>query len=81
MAKVRQSYDEPVVVPWLGDRVVQPGEDVIVPDEDLVHYLEAGWRPADAATGKAAALVRNGRGFSGDLVIIDETDGGLEAQA
>lgn len=53
MARVRQPYDEERHVPWLGDRLVEPGEVVAVPDADLASYLEAGWYPADAATKKA----------------------------
>ena len=51
MARVRQPYDEPVDVPWLG-RVVNPGQVVDVPDEDLDSYLAAGWQPAEAGAKK-----------------------------
>ena len=52
MARVRQPYDEPVDVPWLG-RVVNPGQVVDVPDEDLDSYLAAGWQPAEAGASTA----------------------------
>lgn len=52
MAKVRQPYDEPVIVPALDDRVVNPGQVVTIPDDQLPNFLEAGWKPADAATKK-----------------------------
>lgn len=53
MARVRQPYAEERRVPWLDDRMVEPGEVVAVPDADLASYLEAGWYPANAATKKA----------------------------
>jgi hypothetical protein len=53
MARVRQPYDEPVDVPWLG-RVVNPGQVVDVPDDHLPHYLAAGWTEAAADTRKEA---------------------------
>lgn len=54
MAKVRQPYDEPVVVPWLGDQTVNPGQVVAIRDDQLAGFLEAGWQPADPAAKKAA---------------------------
>lgn len=54
MAKVRQPYAEPVIVPWLGGQAVNPGQVVAVRDEQLPGFLEAGWQPGDAATKKAA---------------------------
>lgn len=61
MAKVRQPYPEVRFVPWIG-RDVEPGEVVGVPDDELASYLEAGWEPADSATGKAGQkLLDEGR--------------------
>jgi hypothetical protein len=53
MAKLRQPFEEPRVVPWLGHIIVEPGQTITVPDEDLASWLEGGWEPADAATKKA----------------------------
>lgn len=53
MARVKQPYDEPRQVPWLG-RMVQPGEIVEVPDGDLASYLEAGWTAAQDKDTKRA---------------------------
>lgn len=52
--RVKQPYDEPRIVPWLGDRVVEAGEIVDVPGDMLASFLEAGWTPTDAQA-KAAA--------------------------
>lgn len=56
--KVRSPYAEPVVVPGLDNRTVNPGQVVDVPDGQLPGFLEAGWAPADAESKKAAALNR-----------------------
>ncbi len=55
MAKVRQPYDEPVVVPALDHRTVNPGQVVTVDDREVASFLAAGWTPADADTKKTAA--------------------------
>lgn len=55
--KVRSPYAEPVVVPWLDNRTVNPGQVVDVPDGQLPGFLAAGWAPADAETKKAAAAM------------------------
>ncbi|MEW2442787.1 hypothetical protein [Micromonospora marina] len=52
MARVKQPFDEPRFVPWIG-RTVDPGEIVEVPDGDLVNYLEAGWSPGQDKETKA----------------------------
>lgn len=52
--KVRQPYDEPVVVPALDQRTVNPGQVVTIPEDQLASFLSAGWKPADADTRKAA---------------------------
>jgi hypothetical protein len=58
--KVRQPYDEPRHVPWLG-RVIEPDEVVSIPDDQLAHYMEARWEPADDRTMAAAMeLIRQG---------------------
>jgi hypothetical protein len=54
VAKVRQPYDEPVIVPALDDQVVNPGQLVTIPDGQLPNFLAAGWKPGDADTKKAA---------------------------
>lgn len=55
MPKVRSPYDEPVIVPWLDHRTVNPGQIVGVTDDQLAGFLASGWLPADADTKKAAA--------------------------
>jgi hypothetical protein len=52
--RVRQPYDEPVIVPALDDRVVNPHQVVDIPNVHLPNFLAAGWRPADADTKKSA---------------------------
>ncbi len=52
MAKVRQPYPEPRFVPWLGI-MVNPGQVVEVPDDDLASYVEAGWQPVEAKVAKS----------------------------
>lgn len=53
MARVKQPYDDERFVPGVG-RLVQPGEIVEVPDDELPNYLEAGWSAAqDKETKKA----------------------------
>lgn len=54
MAKVRQPYDEPVSVPALGGRVVNPRQTVEIPDDQVDNFLAAGWKPADEAAKRAA---------------------------
>jgi hypothetical protein len=58
---VRQPYNEPVTVPALGDRVVNPGQVVGIPADQLASFLAAGWAPADADTRKAAASASDER--------------------
>lgn len=45
MAKVRLIADEPRIVPWLDNRLVQPDEVVEVPDEQVESYVcqPAAW--------------------------------------
>lgn len=51
MAKVRQPYEEPRWVPWLGT-TVNPGQVVEVPDDQVASYLEAGWEEVKPAKSK-----------------------------
>lgn len=43
MAKVKQPYDEPRIVPALDDQVVNPGQVVDIPDGQLDSFIAAGW--------------------------------------
>lgn len=47
MAKIRSPFDEPVRVPWLGDRVVDPDEVVPCPDRFVENFVAAGWQVVD----------------------------------
>jgi hypothetical protein len=57
MPKLRSPYNEPVIVPWLDHRTVNPGQVVGVTDAQLPGFLASGWEPADAETKKAAAAL------------------------
>lgn len=54
MAKVKQPYGEPRIVPWLDDQVVNPGQVVDIPDDQLASFLEAGWEQLEAKTKTSA---------------------------
>lgn len=53
--KVRQPYDEPVIVPWLDDKIVNPGQVVDIAPDQLEGFLASTWVPADPEAKKAAA--------------------------
>ena len=58
MARVRYLGPEPVTVPELGDRIVQPDEVVQVPDERFEGYVcqPANWEAVEEpGAAKAAA--------------------------
>lgn len=55
--KVRSPYAEPVIVPWLDHRTVNPNQVVGVTEAQLPGFLASGWQPADAETKKAAAAL------------------------
>lgn len=54
-AKVKYIEDEAHTVPWLGGRLVLPGQVVEVPVEDVYAYTQQAdrWEPYDAAAKKA----------------------------
>ena len=56
MARVRFLGPEPVTVPELGDRVVQPDEVVEVPDERFDGYVcqTANWEAVEEPGAKAS---------------------------
>lgn len=57
MAKVRFIGSEPVTVPELGDRVVQPDEIVEVPDDRFEAYVcqSDNWESVEEPGAKAPA--------------------------
>jgi hypothetical protein len=57
MARVRFVGREPVTVPELGDRLVEPDEVVEVPDERYPGYVcqPGTWESVEEPTAKAAA--------------------------
>lgn len=57
MARVRYVGSEPVTVPELGDRLVEPDEVVEVPDERYDGYVcqPANWESVEEPGAKAAA--------------------------
>lgn len=75
--KVIQPYVEPVEVPALGRRWVQPGAVVVIPGPDLASFLEAGWIPADEQTRAAGQALLDERRISRLAVrgVVGETDG------
>jgi hypothetical protein len=60
MAKIRSPFDEPVRVPWLGDRVVEPDQVVPCPDKYVANFVAAGWHvvdpPAEAVADPPAVV-------------------------
>lgn len=63
MSKVKFVGDQPVTVPELGGRRLEPGQVVDVPDAELYRFsASAIWEPADAKAQKlhdAAHLFHN----------------------
>lgn len=63
MAKVKFAGDQPVTVPELGGRLLEPGQIVEVPDAELYRFsVSNNWEPADARAQKlhdAAHLFHN----------------------
>lgn len=60
--KIKQPYEEPRIVPDLGDRLIGPGEVVTLRDPDLLaNFLEAGWEPADQEARSAAKEIREAK--------------------
>ncbi|MBA2951588.1 hypothetical protein [Streptomyces himalayensis] len=57
MARVRFIGAEPVTVPELGDRLVEPDQVVEVPDERFEGYVcqPSNWEPVEEPVAKAAA--------------------------
>lgn len=48
MAKIKNTFGEDRIVPWLGDRLVLAGQVVDVPDDDVYAYTQqSGWAPFD----------------------------------
>ncbi|MFD7978892.1 hypothetical protein [Streptomyces sp. NPDC059071] len=66
MARVRFIGSEPVTVPELGDRVIQPDQLVEVPDERFDGYVcqTTLWEPVEepGATKKTAAKPQKSEG-------------------
>jgi hypothetical protein len=60
MPKVRSPYDEPVIVPWLDHRIVDPGQEVVVTPEQVPGFLAAGWTTVDTDNRKAASAAKEG---------------------
>ena len=54
MPKVRSPYDEPVIVPWLDHRIVDPGQEVAVTPDQVKGFLAAGWVAVDTTARRAA---------------------------
>lgn len=53
MAKVKFVGDQPVTVPELGGRRLEPGQIVEVPDAELYRFtVSANWEPGDAKAQK-----------------------------
>lgn len=52
--RVKSPYDEPRIVPLLGDLVVEPGQIVDIPEDTAAMFIAAGWTPTDVAAKKAA---------------------------
>jgi hypothetical protein len=53
MAKVKFVGDQPVTVPELGGRLLEPGQIVDVPDAELYRFTQsANWEPGDAKAQK-----------------------------
>lgn len=55
MARICSPFTEPVRVPWLGDRVVDPDEVVEIPDDLLPNFVAGGWKDLDSEDLKPAA--------------------------
>jgi hypothetical protein len=54
MSRIKNVSGEDLVVPWLGDRLVQAGQIVEVPDADVYSYTQtASWEPTDKAARDA----------------------------
>jgi hypothetical protein len=47
--RIRNTHGETRVLPWSGDREVEPGDVIDVPADQLDSYVEAGWDDVDAA--------------------------------
>lgn len=59
MAKIRLAADEPLIVPWLGHRTVQPDEVVTVPDDDFEAYVcQDIWQAVESPKPQAAPKQR-----------------------
>lgn len=53
MPKVRSPYSEPVIVPWLDNRIVDPGQEVVVTPDLVPGFIAAGWTPVETPARRA----------------------------
>jgi hypothetical protein len=75
MAKVKQPFGEQRWVPWLS-RLVEPGETVEVPDDELESWLAGGWHPVDRAARAAAKKLAQAAApdGAGAAKVVDDAD-------
>lgn len=79
MAQIRNTSGQQLVLPWLGDRLVQNGQTVEVPDDLVYAYTQQSiWQPVGAETEdlhEAAAIVAGADQLITNGGPLDEPDG------
>lgn len=55
MARVRNDFREDRVAPMLGYTLVAAGQDIPVPDDEVVHWIAGGWTLVEETPAVAPA--------------------------